>query len=154
MMGEKIKEIADKLPYTSRELAEKMEMSSATLYAMYKREHVKDKYLSKFSQIANVPVSELKRSNLDNANDLENLKQENEKLKQENKEIKKENSYLSKKLEKVESKLQEIQDALTQKFLGIELNTSSNLGKAKASSKKATLPTNEELNLFSLNFGG
>ncbi|WP_338765740.1 helix-turn-helix transcriptional regulator [Bernardetia sp. ABR2-2B] len=27
------------------------------------------------------------------------------------------------------------------------------LGKGKASSKKATLPTNEELNLFSLNFG-
>ncbi|WP_291728852.1 hypothetical protein [Bernardetia sp.] len=131
MIGKKIKEIADNLPFTSRQLAEKMDMSTSTLYAMYKSKYVKEEYLIRFSEISNVPVSELRgHYPTISEKDFEKVKQENEALKKENADIKKENSFLSKKLSELEHKFNILNESLAQKFLGVDFGN-NNLGKGR-----------------------
>ncbi len=137
MNGKELKKNAKTLPFGARELAKKMNISTGTLYDLYKRESIEIKYLEKFSKASKIPLSELDESfknqnKIETSNIVEVLKFENERLKQENTEIKQENSFLSNKIKQLEAKFDQLNDALYKKFLGLEM------GKRKASSTQKT----------------
>lgn len=137
MLGKKIKKIADKLPMKPFELAEQMGISTTTLYTFYKKDSIESKHLKKFSEISNVPLSELLEldSEIPKNNIIEN-----------DKDLLKENYSLAKRLADAENELKELYKKLFINRVDLDL------GKDKASSKKATL-SKEDLSLFSLNFG-
>jgi transcriptional regulator with XRE-family HTH domain len=141
MIGKKIKKIAKTLPLTARELAKEMNISTATLYGIYKRDDVEIKYLKRFSEISGIPISEL------SGVDFENPKQNDSFLEKQNVELKKENKTLR----------QELSD-LKDKFIAFQMEVfqmrkEMQMGKHKASSKKTTLSKNEENKLmYLLNF--
>ena len=163
MTGEELKEKAKLLPLKAKELAKAMNISTGTLYDLYKRDDVEIKYLEKFSKASNIPLSELTENfkNQNNINELEfqKIKSENEKLKQENAEIKKKNSFLSQEMQGIKKELSDMKDrfinfqemAFQEIALYKKKMDNVELGKGKASRKNAMLQ-NEGLDLFSLNF--
>ncbi len=149
MIGKKMKEIIENSEYGQSEIAGLLKISVPTLRRIYSRESVDLDILLRFCTIF-----ELKPSYFNEALEgveVSNYKEEKE-IKEETNwkekyfESQKEVSSLRYELKEVRARLDKITDALTEKFLGLEL------GKHKASSKTATLPKNEKLNLFSLNF--
>lgn len=160
MIGKKLKKIADNLPLTSRELAKEMNVSTATLYSIYKKEHVDTKYLERFCEIAGIDFSQITGFSIEEKKQTEIvLEKQNEELKKENEELKKQNSFLSKEVQGIKKELSDMKDrfisfqemafqeiALYKKKLDVEV------GKHKASSNKKATLSEEQRMMYKLNF--
>ena len=160
-----MKELASSLKLTSRELAKAMEISTGTLYDLYKREEVGIKYVQKFSIASEIPMSELdesfKKENDIKPSEFQKLKQENEELKEKNLKLEKQNSFLSKEVQGIRKELSDMKDrfiafqemafqeiALYKKKMNdVELGKDKMYSKGKFEAKKTKMSNNLVTNL-------
>ncbi|WP_375559123.1 helix-turn-helix domain-containing protein [Bernardetia sp. OM2101] len=129
MIGNFFKSVVDNSEYSHDEIAEKLKISSSTLYNFYKRDSIETKYVSKLSEITGEPVSKIMGEGY-------NILEKTQKLeiqKEQPNDLLKENYSLAKKLADAERELKDLYKMIIQNNLKIDL------GKAKASSIETNL---------------
>ncbi len=165
MLGKKLKKLVQSSDKSNAYIAEYLGCSVNNLYNFYKKNSLDSEVITKSCELFNVPLSYFLGEIAENIQVSKNLDIEDNK----------ESSMWSRKYLEVQEKVNKLQDEISKakdevskvksEFIEFQKEayknqmeafqkvTSMSLGKAKASSNnKTTLPKNEKLNLFSLNF--
>ena len=103
MIGKNFKSIVDNSNYSHEEMAVSLEISSATLYNLYKRDSIESKYIAKLSEITNEPIYKIMGGYSKNLEKNKNLELE------ETKEV----SMWSRKYLEVQEKVNKLQDEIS-----------------------------------------